>query len=291
MPKYSIGLPAHQMPKEGLYREFVEPPEGYQFLAADVDQQETGLMADFSQDPKLLELWCEKINIHANTAEAISGMSYVDIMAGKEATDTKAFKNYKAGKVTDLGKNYRMGHKGYDNYKTGLHHYATLYKNAHEKWELTPTEEEVFHWGETWERAYKGVPRQWQKFITLAKTKGYAETLAGNRFYIDMWGKWRWESESSAIMVPIQGSGADMKYLAIAVVRHTLPELIFFKEIHDEIMHCIPLALDVIEIGARLKRCLDGLPYFEAWGWKPTIPFTWSVSYGPNWGSLKEIKI
>ena len=48
MAKYSIGLPAHQMPKQGLYREFVEPPEGYQLLAADVDQQETRLMADFS---------------------------------------------------------------------------------------------------------------------------------------------------------------------------------------------------------------------------------------------------
>ncbi len=291
MPQYSIGLPAHQMPKEGLYREFVEPPEGYQLLAADVNQQETGLIADYSQDVKLLELWHGKINIHANTASDISKMSYSDIMSGKEDTGTKAFKNYKAGKVTDLGKTYRMGHKGYDDYKTGLHHYATLYKNAHEKWELTPTEEEVRHWGDTWVQSYKGVPKQWTKFINLARTKGYAETLAGNRFYIDMWGKYRWASESSAIMVPVQGSGADMKYLALAVVRHTFPELIFFKDIHDEIIYCISLNLDVIEMGARLKHCLDNLPYFEAWGWQPTIDFTWSVSFGPNWGSLKEIKI
>lgn len=289
MAQYSIGLPIHQMPKEGLYREFVEPPEGYQLLAADVEQQETGLMADFSQDPRLLELWRENINIHAYTAEEISGIPYADVLKGKEAKDLKMMRVYKGGKITDLGKNYRMGHKGWDD-KKGVHHYATLYKNAHEKWGLTPTEEEVYHWGQTWERAYKGVPAQWQKFILKARILGYTETLAGNRFYIDMWGRYRWASESSAIITPIQGSGADMKYLAIAVVRHTLPELIFFVEIHDEIIYYIPLTVDPIEMGARLKKCLDNLPYYEAWGWKPTIQFTWSVSYGPNWGSLKEIK-
>jgi DNA polymerase-1 len=287
----SIGIPAHQMPKEGRYREFIIPPPGYTFLAADVEQQETGLMADYSQDPRLLELWREGINIHAYTAEEISGMPYSDILAGKEAKEPKAVKLYKGGKVTDLGKNYRMGHKPWND-KKGIHHYATLYKNAHEKWELTPTEDEVFHWGDTWERTYKGVPKQWDKFIQIARTKGYAETLAGNTFHIHLWGgKWRWKSESSAIMHPIQGSGADMKYLAIAVVRYALPELIWFKEIHDEVMFLIPIDMDYMDMAARLKNCLDNLPYFESWGWKPTIKFTWSVSYGPNWGSLKELKL
>jgi len=105
-----------------------------------------------------------------------------------------------------------------------------------------------------------------------------------------MWGKVKWKSSSSAIMVPIQGSGADMKYLAIAVVRQMFPELVFFQDVHDEIIYFIPVTLDVLDYGARLKQCLDNLPYFDAWGWTPTIPFTWSVSYGPNWGKLKEIK-
>ena len=289
MAKPSIGIPIHQIPREGIYREFITAPPGFRLIASDVNQQETGLMADYSQDPMLLELWRNNINIHAFTAEKISGMSYTNILAGKEDKNSTAAKNYNAGKVTDLGKNYRMGHKGFDD-KKGIHHYATLYRNAHEKWGLTPTEEEVLHWGVTWETTYAEVTRQWQKFIYLAKTQGYAETLAGNRFYIDLWGKWKWKSQSSAIMVPIQGSGADMKYLAMAVVRYTFPELIFFQDVHDEILYLIPERLDIADYCARLKQCLDNLPYFEAWGWNPTIPFTWSVAHGSSWGTLKEVK-
>ena len=290
MASFPIGIPAHQMPKEGLYREFVEPPVGFTILAFDVEQQETGLMTWYSQDARLLELWREGINIHAFTAAEISGLPYTDIVAGKDNKVPRMVMLYKAGKVTDLGKNYRMGHKGYDDRK-GVHHYATLYKNAHEKWALTPTEDEVFHWGDTWERAYKGVPKQWDNFVGIARKVGYAETLAGNRFYIDMWGKYKWSSTSSAIMVPIQGSGADMKHLAIAVIRRKFPELIWWKDIHDEIMYLYPEHKDCVEMAVRVKQCLDELPYFAAWGWQPNIDFSWSAAYGLNWGSLKGVKI
>lgn len=288
--QFPIGLPLHQMPNEGDYRKFILAPPGHCLIVADVDSQETKLMTDFSEDPAFMEIYSKNLDPHAVTAAAISGIPYDDIVAGKngEYATTR-----KGGKVTNLGKNYRMGHKGYD--RKGVHHASTLYKNAHTKWDLLPTEEEVRHWGNTWERTYVGVIEQQEKFIRLAQERGYAETLAGRRFYIDNWSSYKWSSQSSAIMHPIQGSGADMKYLAIAIMRRKFPELTFWGEIHDEIVYTMPVLRDIrfespMAMCLAVKGALDNLPYEEAWGWCPKIAFTWSVSYGRSWGELKEVR-
>jgi DNA polymerase-1 len=284
------------MPKQGEYRKFILPPEGHCFIVADVDSQETKIMADFSEDPVLMRIYSRGLNPHAITASAISGVQYAEIVEHKKGKHEDL---YKGGKVTNLGKNYRMGHKGYD--RRGAHHTSTLYRNAHVKWGLTPTEQEVYHWGETWNKTYNGVIDQQKIFIEKATYYGYAETLAGRRFYIHKWDrKHRWKSEGSAIMHPVQGSGADMKYLAIAIMREKFPFLDFWGEIHDEIIYTAKIS-EIMEITGwaypdsteticeLVKKVLDGLPYEKAWGWIPKIPFTWTVSYGLNWKDLKEV--
>jgi len=100
--------------------------------------------------------------------------------------------------------------------------------------------------------------------------------------------------------VPIQGSGADMKYLAIAAMRQKFPELTFWGEIHDEIIYTVSYKTaeeltgwaypDSAEtICAKVKKLLDNLPYRKAWGWEPKVPFTWTVSHGLNWKELHDI--
>ena len=301
MSEYPTGLPLHQIPKQGDFRKLILPPPGHCFIVADVDSQETKLMTDFSQDPAFMKIYSQNLDPHSVTAAAISGVPYADIVAGKH----DKYENVrKAGKVTNLGKNYRMGHKGYDkkdkNTDSIIHVTSTLYKSAHVKWGLTPTEEDAYHWGKTWEDTYRGVIDQQEVFIDKAKHYGYAETLAGARFYIDKWSTHSWQSKSSAIMFPIQGSGAEMKYLAIAVMRRKFPELTFWGEIHDEVIYTYDLrdfrtkncdnrnfAAD--NMCCKVKKILDNLPYEKAWGWQPKIPFTWSVSYGRSWGELEEV--
>lgn len=291
--EYPIGLAYHQWPKQGNYRRFVKAPEGSYYIIADVDSQETKLMACESKDSVLLDIYANCKNPHIVTAAAISGLSYEKIKIGKNSEDDKIEKLYKAGKITNLGKNYRMGHKSFDD-KKGAHHSATLYQNAHVQWGLTPSEPEVFTWGSAWESLYSGVIEQQRRYINIAKHKGYAETLAGRRFYIDQWAKWRWQSEASAIMQPIQGTGADMKYLAIAIVRQTHPDLRWFMEMHDEIGYTAKKSESYPECAEdkcwALKKTLDNLPYKQAWDWEPIVPFTWTVSYGQSWGEQTEVK-
>lgn len=278
--KFSVGLPLHQMPKFGDFRKFIIPPAGYCFIVADVDSQETKLMADASQDAALLHIYAEGLNPHGFTASKVSGIPYDEIMQGKSAGDERLAKIYAGGKVVNLGENYRMGA-------------ATLYDTAHTQWGLTPTLPEVKQWLKVWRSTYKGVIRHWDVFIERAYYNGYAQTLAGRRFYISEWNEYRWKSQSSAIMTPIQGSGADMKYLAIACMRKVFPKLQFWGEIHDEIIYLMKVEgsynVDSEDMCHRVKKLLDNLPYKKAWGWKPTIPFTWSVSYGLNWKEQTEV--
>ena len=277
MRKFPVGLPMHQIPKQGDFRKFIEAPPGYCFIVADVDSQETKLMTDFSNDPAFLEIYAKGLNPHAFTASKIAGISYNEIIRGKDHDDRLAT-IYKAGKITNLGENYRMGAR-------------TLWRDAHTQWGMTPTEAEARNWVRIWKSTYCGVISQWDRFIQKARHNGYAETLAGRRFYISQWSKYRWASSSSAIITPIQGSGADMKYLAIAAMRKKFPELIFWGEIHDEIIYLFKPEIweDNIKICKRVKQLLDNLPYEKAWGWKPKVPFTWSVSYGLNWKEQTEV--
>ena len=272
---YLIGLPIHQWPKKKDSRQLILPPPGYCFIVADVESQETKLMTCFSQDRAFLEIYTEGLNPHAYTASRISGVDYGDIVQGKAENERLAV-IYKAGKITNLGENYRMGA-------------ATLWKNAHTQWGLTPTKEDVKNWVRVWRSTYGGVIAHWKRLINRARMLGYAETVAGRRFYIDQWSKNRWSSESSAIMHPVQGSGADMKYLAIAAMRSKFPELTFWGEVHDEIIYTVAVGGDIRNLCKRVKKVLDSLPYKAAWGWCPDIPFTWSVGYGKTWGDIEDV--
>jgi DNA polymerase-1 len=320
--EFPIGIPLHQIPKDRAYRRLIKPPPGHVFIVADVDSQETHLMAEQSKDEALMDVYVNGLNPHGLTASKIGNCSYDDVVNGKQGKDAYFERLYKSGKVTNLAKNYRCG-------------IQSTYEMAHVQGQMPDvTKDEVKTWLDVWKATYKGVPKYWDKAIEKAKYYGYAETLAGRRFGIHLFERneiikylsnsaeykkadqkkkneminlIRWKSESSAIMVPIQGSGADMKYLAIAIMARRFPELTYWGEIHDEIVYTykIPLPsfngiyfsprgdrLDVETLTRpkckEVKKALDNLPFKKAWGWRPEIPFTWTVGYGTSWGEIKE---
>lgn len=141
-------------------------------------------------------------------------------------------------------------------------------------------------------RTYPGVQRYWDRQIYECRAKGYAETLAGRRVQLD--GSWTskktaWQLESSAVNFPIQGVGADQKYLAIKVLQNYLPQFggrLYF-ELHDGLYAILP------ERGAEknartIQQALNALPYTQAWGFTPPIPLPWDLKMGPSWGEMVE---
>lgn len=153
---------------------------------------------------------------------------------------------------------------------------------------------EATHIRATYLRTYPGVPRYWDAQISKVRRLGYAETFAGRRVQVQ--GQWagttKWSLESTAINYPIQGTGADQKYLALAVlrpyiVRHNIH---FAWELHDGLYFYVPNKI-VQQSIADMKYLLDNIPYAKAWGFQPPVPMPWDCKVGPSWGQLKEVKV
>jgi DNA polymerase I-like protein with 3'-5' exonuclease and polymerase domains len=143
----------------------------------------------------------------------------------------------------------------------------------------------------TYQRAYPRVPAYWAQQIGQTKRLGYVETFAGRR--VRVVGNWDgplgWSMGSTAINYRIQGTGADQKYLALAVLRPYLTKIggYFAWDLHDGIYMYIPDG-EVERAKVEIKYLLDNLPYKKAWGFTPPIPLTWDCKVGKSWGTLKK---
>ena len=143
----------------------------------------------------------------------------------------------------------------------------------------------------TYQNTYREVPKYWARQIRLVKGLGYAETYAGRRVKVS--GNWngqtKWQLESTSINYPIQGTGGEMKYLALAVLRAYLVKwgIKFLWDMHDGLYFAVPIAI-LDRAAVEMKYLLDNLPYEKAWGFKPPIPLPWECKTGPSWGQLKE---
>ena len=138
-----------------------------------------------------------------------------------------------------------------------------------------------------------GVGGYWKNQIYKCKQLGYAETFAGRR--VQLRGSWAgrdaWEMESSAINYPIQGTGGDQKYLALAVARNLLPKYrgYFYYELHDGLFFIFPHAV-ARQAAETFKYVLSNLPYKKAWGLDLPITFPVDAKLSPeSWGDLKNL--
>jgi DNA polymerase I-like protein with 3'-5' exonuclease and polymerase domains len=99
-----------------------------------------------------------------------------------------------------------------------------------------------------------------------------------------------WSMGSTSINYRIQGTGADQKYLALAVLRPYLKALgaRFAWDLHDGIYLYVPDA-HVPQVVAELPPMLLNLPYQRAWGFTPPIALPWDCKIGYSWGTLHEV--
>lgn len=144
-------------------------------------------------------------------------------------------------------------------------------------------------WQDTFFRSFPDVKKYWKRAINTGKSLGYAETIGGRRFKLQFWSADnRWSTESSAIMMPIQGSGADMKDLAIQEMHKKFPQFIFWFDLHDGLHYQVPNDTPDKDL-IKAREMLNRLNYEKWWGYTPSIPLTWDVSVGPRWSGLEEL--
>jgi DNA polymerase I-like protein with 3'-5' exonuclease and polymerase domains len=129
-------------------------------------------------------------------------------------------------------------------------------------------------------RVWVGHESQWQRMAVTQKGDVVSEAYVDNK----------WQAESTSINFPIQGSGADQKYLALKVLKDYLPGVAgkFYFELHDGIFIVVP-DHRAETVAHEVKALLSNLPYNEAWGVNLPIAFPVDAKLGKTWGTLKEI--
>jgi DNA polymerase I-like protein with 3'-5' exonuclease and polymerase domains len=274
--KFKCSIAAHQIPrKDKMIRASLCPPPGYIIYEADASGQESRLMALRSKDPVMIQIFKQNLNFHSMTGASIIGMDYTDFQAAYKKENDQGYytEQRQLGKLTNLSCNYRIGGKALAN-KAYLEYDTYL---------DIPTGIFLVN---TFNRTYAGVPQYWEDVIWESKQLGYTQTFGGRRYKLTDWNTHRWITESSAINVPIQGAGADMKEIAIKETFDKVPEAVFVLDLHDANFFYVPEEM-AEKLHSDLDAVLNGIDYSKYWGFVPAIELPYESKRGKTFAEVK----
>lgn len=277
--KFHTGVALHQWPRNKAFRALIVPRPGFKHAEWDAAGQESRLMADASGDLNMKNVFVNGQDFHSVTGAKISGMSYEDFIKAKKAGNSAVTGEHGfryQGKFTGLSNNFRIGVK-------------KLRVQARVQYGMDVDWAKAKSWQDAFFTSFPGIKKYWTVAINKGKSMGYAETLAGRRFRLIYWDKANaWSTQSSAIMHPIQGSGADMKDLAIQEMHKYFPDFEFWFDLHDGLHYEVPVLTSNEEL-IYARTMLDEINYDKWWDVTPSVPLTWDVSVGPRWSMLEEL--
>ena len=270
------GIAIHQWPRDKRFRKLICPPVGYTLLEFDFAGQEFRWMAAASRDETMLSLCAEGEDAHAFMGGSIAGVDYrwIQESAGKDP-EAKKFRNL--GKFCNLSYQYRIGAKS-----------ATI--KAKTQYGLKLDENYIASTLKIYKQTYTKVPQYWRDQIQIGNNQGYVSTFAGRR--VQLTGAYNWQRESTCINYPIQGSGADQKYLALAIAKNHIGkyDAHFYKDLHDGLFFICPNA-KAEGMAHEFRQILSNLPYKQAWGRSFPIRFPVDAKMSSkSWGDLEELK-
>jgi DNA polymerase I-like protein with 3'-5' exonuclease and polymerase domains len=274
-PKVSIA--AHQMPRRKKAGDLAERTRGYMIAPNDeyiseydAAGQESRIMAMWSQDPVMIDIFQRNKNFHSMTASGVVGRAYEDFQADVDAEISEAIEVRQMGKLANLSCNFRIGA-------------PALSRQTFVKYDMVipiPTSYQLIN---TFKRLYRGVPSYWQRAIEFARSSGYTTTAADRRYKIEDWSR-AWSAEQTAVSHPIQGTGADHKLIALATVSKKIPEAKFVLDLHDASFFVVPNQECHREIG----RVLNSIEYGPAWcNVNCNVPLPFEGKFGK---SFKDVK-
>lgn len=283
MAELQIGFALHQEKRDKRFREKIIAPRGHTIVEFDAAGQEFRWMAECAKDDVMKQLCMPGEDMHSYMGSRIdSSWEYRALIKAVKEKVEKAIQVRLNGKVGNLSLQYR----------TSAPRFCS---SARVDYGVDMTMKQAAHIHGVYPRTYKGMPVYWTNQIEKTKRLGYVENLAGRR--VAVVGDWsrssktRWALESTSINFPIQGVGADQKYLALACLKNIINEFgaKFFMDLHDGLYWLVPDD-KVQSFIIRAKKVLDALPYAKAWDYTPSIPLPWDASFGPSWGKLEGWK-
>lgn len=273
--KTQTGIAIHQFPRRQEARNCIIAPDGMLLVELDFATQESRLICDFSGDPTMQDIFDSGKDFHTFMAAIIENVDYEDMLDRIEQKDPKAKESRQLAKIINLSCQYRTGWKKLID--IGRTQYDVIFDDVKARY---------LH--SLYRDTYKRVPEYWSTAIATAKAQGYAETRGGRRVALASWAE-AWAAESTAINFPIQGTGADQKFLAIAMIDDMLVRAggRYMLDLHDAVFALVPDTSTGYDAAAAMQRTLSNLPYEEVFGWKPLVAMPVDLKIGKSWGALK----
>lgn len=211
------------IPRDGRIRSLFVALPGDSLVVADYSQIEMRIMAMFSQDPALLHIFENDIDVHTGTATVI---------LGREPVDKEERNIY--GKTP----NFLMGYGG-----------TARRLVASTNGVITMEQAEFIVKG--YDEGYAGLTEWKRRTLAIAKKKGYVETLGGRRRRLpdlaadrssrDGW-KAATRAERQAINAIVQGTAAEICKEAMVRLDNGLrfPDCKMLVQVHDELVTSVP---------------------------------------------------
>ena len=232
---------------------FIASP-GHRIVSADYSQIELRIMAHISGDASLLRAFSQGEDIHRATAAEVFGVTPLEVN-----TDQR-----RIAKVINFGLIYGMSAFGLASNLGITRDAAKLYIDRYFA-------------------RYPGVAQYMEDTRTVAKEKGYVETVFGRRLWLPEInggnGPRRQAAERAAINAPMQGTAADLIKLSMIAVDDWLARdrlaSRMIMQVHDELVLEVP--------DSELSLVREKLPEMMCGVAKLKVPLVAEVGAGANW--------
>ncbi|MCA8109949.1 DNA polymerase I [Burkholderia cepacia] len=232
---------------------FIASP-GHRIVSADYSQIELRIMAHISGDASLLRAFSQGEDIHRATAAEVFGVTPLEVNSDQR----------RIAKVINFGLIYGMSAFGLASNLGITRDAAKLYIDRYFA-------------------RYPGVARYMEDTRSVAKEKGYVETVFGRRLWLPEInggnGPRRQAAERAAINAPMQGTAADLIKLSMIAVDDWLTRdklaSRMIMQVHDELVLEVP--------DGELSLVREKLPEMMCGVAKLKVPLVAEVGAGANW--------
>ena len=233
---------------------FVPQNSDWVILSADYSQVELRIMAHYSQEPELIKAFEENSDIHSRTAALVNGIAEAEVTPDQR----------RSAKVVNFGIMYGAG----------------PYRMSQELG-ISMADAKILI--ENYFATYPGIRKYMDETISLARDRGYVETLykrrrktgnldASNRNIVQA-------EERVAINMPIQGTAADIIKIAMINIHNKMESENYqskmILQIHDELLFECPKA-EVDKLAAMVVEEMEGAVQLS-------VPLKVDWNYGSSW--------
>ena len=233
---------------------FVPQNSDWVILSADYSQVELRIMAHYSQEPELIKAFEENSDIHSRTAALVNGIAEAEVTPDQR----------RSAKVVNFGIMYGAG----------------PYRMSQELG-ISMADAKILI--DNYFATYPGIRKYMDETISLARDRGYVETLykrrrktgnldASNRNIVQA-------EERVAINMPIQGTAADIIKIAMINIHNKMESENYqskmILQIHDELLFECPKA-EVDKLAAMVVEEMEEAVQLS-------VPLKVDWNYGSSW--------